>query len=681
MPGSARGRDGRGTPPEPAKVAVGPEGLGPDERDILCMFWTAEALPGRQLRGAPAVTMDRHELARGWMHLRHGASRYAWADEATREAVDQLARGLVATGYLSGPGPQARRAAWDAPRYGLSGAGRRALVAAVPEWWAGEGVLCAGPAVQALPAVAPAEAVATFARILAVASGLPLGAGGRPTAASQRELLRCLPPAAPVWPGDSGGGPPGRGRARPAEAAEALPEQAEEDAGPAAWAGFAPRLGVWLAAAAYEGLLLRDGAAGARGAWAVPDVDAWLDLPAEQQWARLVRAWARAAAASALGGILVSQLDARGPGGAWLAPDPLLAWLNRYRAGAADMGPHLRDAVVRAGADLGVLALGTVRAGAVPGGGTLACALTEAGRHALHGQAPAPWPTPDPATVASDFTVVQPVGADPLAAFCLRRVAELQGVDRVATYRLTRAAWAAARARGEDPLELWESAIEDSRHPVPQNIAFTLQSDWSDASRLASLETALLLRFPAEEAAAAARRDATLRQALREELTPTVWLLEPGREAPVRRALQKLGIAAGAAAEVAATAAPRTRARAPADGGAAASADLAEFRMPWPGPFGDPDHNGGPEGLLGASVPVPPALVRMPAQALYRRLWLASKNGEEVWVDLVEEGVVRFLPEQVTRRTVSGQCRGCGRHHALDLEEVRALLDQQAGDR
>ncbi len=679
--GTGGGRRGAGSQPE--AVAAAPDDLGADERDLLRIFWTAEALPRSRARGPMAVALDEFALGAAWLRLREGRTGHIFADQATQDRVDALARGLVAQGYLVGPGPGERtvRRPWDGPPFALSGAGRQAVAAAVPQWWSAEGLLVPAAGVQARPAVAPAEAVATFARVLAVADGLPLAGAGRPTRASQRELVRCLPPA-PDGPAPARGrSGTGGGEAAP-DGEEAAAPQNGEAATP--WAGFEPRLGIWLATAAYEGLLQRDGATGARGRWTVPDVGRWLDLPPEEQWARLARSWARAAAASAVAVLAVGRLAGHAPGAAWLVPDRLVDWLDRHGGGAARMGPHLRDAVVRAGADLGVLALGSVDAGSARGGRSpaLACALTQAGARALRGESPAGWPRAEPAAAASDLTVVQPLAALPRAAYGLRRVAELQGIDRVASYRLTQAAWTAARARGDDPLDLWDAAMEGSRQPVPQNVAFTLEQDWSDESRRATVETVLLLRFPAEEVAAAARRDATLRQAVREQLTATAWVLDPGREAAVRRVLQKLGIAPDAGgdprAEVAAAAGPG---RHPPLAGAGSG--TAGFRLPWPGPFGAPEHGGGPEGLLGGddARAVPPALVRMPSQALYRRLRLASRNREEVWVDLAEEGVVRFLPEQVTRASLFGQCRGCGRTHSVELGEVRAMLDGQAGER
>lgn len=650
-------------------AAIGPvDQLTPDEVALLRLLWAAEALPGVFSDGATAaVASDDYALAARWARARQGGtSAYVWADEATRRTVRALAVALAGNGYLDCSAPPDPRHSWERMHIAFSDGGRRAVADAVPDWWAAEGVVVPDEHVVGAPAVTPAEAVATFARILAAANSMPLAPNGRPSAANQRALLRCLPPPPPISaiPGQT-------------EAAEDDPASAD---GTAPWAGFDPRLGVWLAAAAYRGLLKRDATSGGRGRWSVTGLDDWFDLAPEAQWQRLVSAWTRAASASPLAALALRPLAGRAPGAVWLVPNRLIAWMAPHLPAVTHLGPFLRDAVFGAGAALGVLRAGTVAPGCEP-----AFSLTESGGHAMEGRAPAAWPAPSPPVVGSDLTVVEPLAADPEAAYCLRRLAELQGVDRAVTYRLTRVAWTGVREAGDDPQALWADATAGVRQPIPQNVTFTLTHDWSDAGRSATLERVLLLRFPSEEIAALARREAVVRQALLEQVSPTAWTVDAGREAAVRRALTKMGIAAvadagGASGEVAAAAAPRggsgrrqTAVR--VDAGPPASA----FRLPWPGPFGEPAAEVAAVPLLkGGMAAVPKALVRMPPQAIYRRLRTAYRNGEEVWVELHSEGFVRFKPEQVTKKTLYGQCRGCGQKHTLDLDEIRAMLDHEA---
>jgi len=277
-------------------------------------------------------------------------------------------------------------------------------------------------------------------------------------------------------------------------------------------------------------------------------------------------------------------------------------------------------------------------------------------------------------TVGSDLTVIQSLQAPPRAAFDLYRLAESQSLDRVARYSLQRSAWTAAWQRGDDPLEMWHTLTAGTGRVVPQNVTYTLEHDWSDASRSATLGHALLLQFPSEAAAALARRDARVRKAVRTELSPTAWIMDPSRDAAICKALERLGIAAHIGSDAARTPRGSPAAEDPAQGEGA-------FRLPWPGPFGQAEGGLPPLAIHGRGVPkcaVPVSLVRMPAQAVYRRLQAAAEQGLDLWMELPEEGFVRFKPQRVTRRTLQGHCYGCGGEHTLDTTLVRSLLDRQA---
>ncbi len=334
---------------------------------------------------------------------------------------------------------------------------------------------------------------------------------------------------------------------------------------------------------------------------------------------------------------------------AWVSPERLANWAARLHPWAGVFAAFLAVVVAAGAVGLGAASLGQ-------DGDTPVFRLTTAGSSLLSGIEPL---IPEPKDAASrrvlaDFTFLQPADCPPADAAYLGRFAEVERVERMVSGRLTQRSWNAALASGvgpEDAIAFPRSASGDT---LPQNVAYTLEHDWSGSGRAANLAPILLLRLPNAEVAARAEAHRALRQLRLEVLTPTLWAMPLEREAAVRRALTAAGL------RDTNTGTPET-----------ASADTAPFRLECPGPFGSPDRSH-------PAQTTPASVVRMPPQALYRRLRLASQDGDSVWVDLAEEGIVLFQPLLVTRRSVIGQYSGCGESHTLPLNAVRGLLDGEA---
>ncbi len=504
----------------------------------------------------------------------------------------------------------------------LTPAGQQALPALLNRRWSEAGIRVADA--QVIEEIRPVEVVTALARFLGKASGMRLGANGRPGARAQEALRRLLPSSRldEHWARPQLAGP------APRPVWTATP-----------WAGYHPRVAPFAAIAAFHGLLV----AGPAG-WSLGDTDAWEQAPISAQWKSIVGAWLRTVAACGIGPLaLAAAADA------WVSPERLTAWAAGTHFRAAGLEGFL-TAVVAAGAvGLGVARLG--QSGDAP-----VFRLTEAGRAVLAGADPL-IVEPDehqPLRVLPDFTVLQPADSDPADAAWLSQIADIERVERVVAGRLTQQTWTAALESGMDAHEAIAYLREASGDTLPQNVAYTLEHDWSGSRRAATLEPVLLLRLPSAEVAARAEAHAGLRRLRLEALTPTLWAMPPDREAAVRKAMVAAGLRDLKAV-----------------GTGEAAVDAETFRLGWPGPFGSPE--GQPQAL-----PTPALVLHMPPNALYRRLWFAYKNGDSVWIDVAEEGIIHFRPTSVSRNLLVGRCEGCGGNHTFTMDEVRGLLDEEA---
>ena len=564
------------------------------------------------------------QLLHGGANDHRGTYSYDLAREQPddgRPSVEERSAVAAQCAFLQQAGWVRKAESWSAVVQ-LTAAGEKALPALLRRRWSEEGIRLADA--QVVEEIRPVEVVAALARFVGKASGLQLGANGRPGTRAQDTLRRLLPVSRldTHWARPQPAGP------TPRPLWTATP-----------WAGYHPRVAPFAAIAAFLGLL-ESGPSG----WSMGNVDAWELAPVSFQWKAMVDAWLRTVAACGIGPVaLAAATDA------WVSPERLVAWATNICFEAEKFKGFLTTVVAAGAVGLGVASLGQV--GDVP-----VFRLTEAGRAVLVGADPliVDPHEQEPLRVLPDFTVLQSADSTPSDASWLSRIADIERVERVVAGRLTQRAWTAALEAGIEAEEAIAYLREASEDTLPQNVAYTLEHDWSGSRRTASLEPVLLLRLPTAEVAARAEAHRGLRQLRLEALTPTLWAMPPDREDAVRKALVAAGLRDLNAVS--------TR-EMPVDADA--------FRLGWPGPFGSP------QGQV-QTLPTPAAVVHMPPKALYRRLWLAYKNGTSVWIEVVEEGIVHFHPTAVSHSLVTGHCDGCGRIHTFTMDEVRGMLDAEA---
>jgi hypothetical protein len=359
---------------------------------------------------------------------------------------------LVARGLLS---------ATPAHHYTLRPEKEAAALGAVARWLFRDGVL--RPEAPPAQVEDPARAVADFARLLgALSLGVQVTLKGLVFKPAQKRLRTAFDAArAGLAPG------------------------ADEEA---VWEGYEEPLGLFLALAIRLGLV-----DAARDGWrTAPDAKRWLAMHAAAQWRSLCRAWADLAGSLAEGRLHDVFHLADGP--LWLDVRVLGERLQRYLPTFIPVGRVLMPVFVRPGFALGALEV-------AQDGQHALIRLTAAAAAALRGE-PVPLPDMDERVVIQpDFEVLAPPRTPPSVLWDLERGAERLRVDRVATYRITRAS--IGRLSAEEPVAPWlDRLAAASSHGVPENVRYAVL-DWAGPLRVVRTWLAVAVELPADAPGAA----------------------------------------------------------------------------------------------------------------------------------------------------------------------------------
>lgn len=158
----------------------------------------------------------------------------------------------------------------------------------------------------------------------------------------------------------------------------------------------------------------------------------------------------------------------------------------------------------------------------------------------LGGAAPPAMPPEEPLLVQPTFEVLVPPYASPYARFQVGRVAQLVRHDALTVYQLTRKSVQAAQERNIGPDEIVRFLEEQSRRPVPQNVAATIR-EWADQHGRLRLRRAVLLQSNDPVLLEQVRRDRRVKVPPTEPLSETTWLLREGDAPALAERLRKAG--------------------------------------------------------------------------------------------------------------------------------------------